>query len=226
VALAQNLSLPSGARGQSYKIAPEDTRDDVHAVAIRTLTHVPFFTKKSGHEQETIIANILDAAKGSFLWTILFSESLRPQKSAESFDKALQALKSSPPSVTDLVSQLLTTLQPTPESRLLLSWLTVSTRPLTIDEIACLLAVNPTTAEITAVPANVTSIVDSMLPLLSVKRDVVRPRHGAITTALSTVLQPLVDQGKIQLPHKSRRLFASFLDLCEECPTQGWHADA
>lgn len=206
VALAQDLSLPSGARGQSYKITPEDTRDDVHAVAIRTLAHVPFFTKKSGNDQETIIASILDAAKGSFLWTVLFSESLRPEKSAESFDKTLQGLKNSPPSVTDLVSKLLTTLQPTPESRLLLSWLTVSTRPLTTDEIACLLAVNPTTAEATPAPANVESIVESILPLLSVKRDVVRPRHGAVTTALQTVLQPLVDQGKIQLPHKSRQV--------------------
>ena len=118
VALAQNLSLPSGARGQTYKITQEDTRDDVHAVAIRTLAHVPFFTKRPGNEQEAIIATILDVAKGSFLWTILFSESLRPEKSAESFDKALQSLKSSPPSVTDLVSRLLTTLQPTAESRL------------------------------------------------------------------------------------------------------------
>jgi hypothetical protein len=77
IALAQNLTLPSGARGQSYKITQEDTRDDVHAVAIRTIAHVPFFCKKPGNEQETIIANILDAAKGSFLWTILFPKRAR-----------------------------------------------------------------------------------------------------------------------------------------------------
>jgi len=198
--------LPNGARGQTYKISPEDTRDDVHAVAIRALAHVPFFAKKPGHEQEIIIASILDAAKGSFLWTIMFSESLRTEKSPESFDKALQTLKSSPPPVTNLVSKLLDTMQASRESILLLSWLTVSARPLTVDEIACLLAVKPETAEITAAPANVTSIVDSILPLLSVKRDVIRPRHNVITSVLQTVLQPLVDQGKIPLPQKNRQV--------------------
>jgi len=206
VALAQSLSLPNGARGQTYKISPEDTRDDIHAVAIRALAHVPFFVKKPGHEQETIIASILDAAKGSFLWTIMFSESLRSEKSPESFDKTLQTLKSSPPPVTNLVSKLLDTLQASRESILLLSWLTVSARPLTVDEIACLLTVKPETAEITAAPANVTSIVDSILPLLSVKRDVIRPRHSVITSVLQTVLQPLVEQGKIPLVLKNRQV--------------------
>jgi hypothetical protein len=206
VALAESLSLPSGARGQSYKIAPEDTRDDVHAVAIRTLAQMPVFRKKPGNEQETIVASILDAAKGSFLWTTMFSEALRMEKSSESFDKVVQTLKNSPPSVTDLVSKLLSTLQPSPESTLLLSWLTVSSRPLTTDEISCLLAVNPTTAEATVPSTSITTIVDSVLPLLSVKRDVVRPRHSAVSTALQSVLQPLIDQGKIQLPQKSRQL--------------------
>lgn len=206
IATSQSLSLPTGARGQTYSVKPEDVRDDIHAVAIRALAHVPFFAKKAGHEQETIIASILDAAKGSFLWTILFVESLRPEKSAESFDKALQTTKSSPPSVTDLVSKLLTTLQPTPESRLLLSWLTVSARPLTIDEIACLFTVKPETAEVTATPANVTAILDSVRPLLSVKRDVVRPRHSVVNITLQTVLQPLIDQGKISLAHKNRQV--------------------
>lgn len=206
IGLSESLSLPSGARGQTYKIAPEDTKDDIHAVAIRALAHVPFFVKKPGHEQESIIANILDAAKGSFIWTILFIESLRPEKNAESFEKILQTFKSSPPSVTDLVSKLLTTLPPTPESRLLLSWLTVSARPLTIDEVACLLAVKPDTAEVTATPPSITSLLDSIAPLLSVKRDVVRPRHSQVTTTLQTVLQPLIDQGKISLPQKNRQV--------------------
>lgn len=153
-----------------------------------------------------IIASILDAAKGSFLWTIMFSESLRSEKSPESFDKALQTLKSSPPPVTNLVSKLLDTLQASRESILLLSWLTVSARPLTVDEIACLLTVKPETAEITAAPANVTAIVQSIQPLLSVKRDVIRPRHSVITSTLQTVLQPLVEQGKIPLPHKNRQV--------------------
>ena len=136
----------------------------------------------------------------------MFTETLRSEKSAESFDKTLQTLKSSPPPVTNLISKLLDTLQTSRESILLLSWLTVSARPLTVDEIACLLAVKPETAEITAAPANVNAIVQSILPLLSVKRDVIRPRHNVITSTLQTVLQPLVEQGKIPLPHKNRQV--------------------
>lgn len=205
IGLSQSLALPSGARGQTYKIAPEDTRDDIHTVALRSLARVPIFTKKPAHEQETIIASILDASKGSFLWTILLTEALRYETN-ESFDKALQTLKSSPPSVTDLVSKLLTTLQPTTESRLLLSWLTVSTRPITVDEIACLLSVKPDSAEVTSTPPTVNSVIESVKPLLSVKRDVVRPRHGQVTTTLQTVLQPLIDQTKIPLSHKSPQI--------------------
>ncbi|KAM0720657.1 hypothetical protein Q7P37_004794 [Cladosporium fusiforme] len=204
VGLSESLSLPSGARGQTYKIAPEDTRDDIHTVALRSLARVPVFTKKPAHEQETIIAGLLDAGKGSFLWTILFTEALRTETTNESFDKALAVAGKT--SVTDLVSKLLTTLQPTTESRLLLSWLTVSTRPMTIDEIACLISVKPETGEVTNTPPTVNSIIESVKPLLSIKRDVVRPRHGQVATTLQTVLQPLIEQGKIPVSHKNSQV--------------------
>ncbi|KAI7683105.1 hypothetical protein KC353_g21514, partial [Hortaea werneckii] len=108
IALSQSLQLPSSARGSQRTISPEDTRDDIHAVAIRTLAHSPHFTSKPGPEQETVIAHINDTAKGSFLWATLVCEVLKVEQSPDTFSKVLQSLKSSDqPSIPELVIRLL-----------------------------------------------------------------------------------------------------------------------
>nr|POE74801.1 hypothetical protein CFP56_37332 [Quercus suber] len=202
VALSQSLSLPSGVRGVKHDITLANTRDDVHAVAIRSLAHNSAFTSKPGPEQENILANIIQAADGSFLWTILFTEAVKADKTPDAFTKALQMLKSSPPTVVDLVSKLLSVLQPTNESKLLLAWLVDAARPFTYDELDQLFSINPEKGTTTDRQVDVHQTVQSIRPLLSVTNDVVRVRHSTV----QTTVRSLIDQSKLPLPIKDRRL--------------------
>lgn len=206
IAFSQSLPLPSGARGQQRSINPEDTRDEVHNVALRALAHSRVFIKKQGPEQESIVASIMNAAQGSFLWTILVCEILKAESSPEGFTKNLQAFTTQNVGVPDLVLRLLTTLQPSHEATLLLSWLTVAARPLTMPELSDLLAVKPETGELVGSPHQVSSIVEAIRPLLSVNRDIVSIKHSSVTTSLQKTLQTLVDQGKLTVPHKNRQV--------------------
>lgn len=203
IAFAESLSLPKAAQGTQRTISPEDTRDDSHLVAIRALARCSLFRHKPGPEQDTVLATILDAAKGSFTWTTLFCECLKAEKTQDTFNKTIGTLRSTPPSVSDLVLKLLTTQQPSLDSCLALAWLTSAARPLTFDELSNLLSVNVEKGETSNSSAPVDRILDSVRPLLSISYNVVRTRHGRITEALQTNLQSLIDQGKIPLSHKN-----------------------
>lgn len=201
VALSQSLQLPSGARGTQRTLSPEDTRDDVHAVAIRGLARCPHFTSKPGSEQELVIAQINDTAKGNLLWTTLVCEVLKMEPSPDSFTKTLQSLKGNQqPGIPDLVTRLLSVLQPSKESLLLLSFLAGAARPLTYDEIDCLFSVDVEKGTSSDKRPNVYELVKCVKPLVCIHNDVIRLRHATIETAVRTIF----DQGKMQLPFKDR----------------------
>lgn len=200
IALSKSLSLRSGTRGAQRNISPDDTRDDMHNVAIRSLARCRHFTSKAGPDQETIIANIIDAASGSFLWTILACETLKTEKTTEGFGKVVQSLKTQPPQSADLVSKLVSVLQPNADSALLLSWVVGAARPLTYDELQDLFAIDPQNPTNSNKRVDVHSLVQSIKPLLTLHHDVVRVRH----TLVQTTLQTLLDQGKVPVPVKDR----------------------
>lgn len=200
IGLGTSLSLPSGARGVQRAISPEDTRDDMHAVATRSLVHSHHFTSRPGREQEDLVATINGNAKGNFLWTSLVCELLKMEKSPESFTKTLQNLKSAP--VNDLVSRLLSALRPSNEAAMLLSWLTTAARPLTYDELENLFAIDVEKSTRSDKRTNVHEVVRSIRPMVSVHSDVVRIRHVVVQKSL----QMLFDQGKIPVPVKDRQM--------------------
>ena len=203
IGFSQSLQLPSGARGTQRNIAPEDTRDDLHAVAIRLLARCHHFTSKPGQEQDTILSKIIDAAKGSFLWTILVSENLKAQKTPQDFAKILPTLKSSQqPSMPDLVTSLQSLLQPSSDATLLLSWIVGAARPLTYDELDCLFAIDVENTMKSDRRVDVHSLVQTIRPLVSVSRDVVRVRHETVRSTL----QSLYTQGKAPTPTKDRQM--------------------
>ncbi|GAB7366186.1 hypothetical protein MBLNU230_g7746t1 [Neophaeotheca triangularis] len=206
IAFSESLSLPKSSRGTQRTITPEDTRDDSHLVAIRALARCSQFVQRPGPEQDTILATILDAGKGSFTWKILFCECLKAEKTQDAFNKTLGTLKSTPPSVDDLVLKLLTTLQPSLDSCLALAWLNGAARPLTFEEISSLLSVNVEKGEMSNSSSTVERILESVRPLLSISYNVVRTRHGRIAEALQKNLQSLIDQGKIPLSHKNTQI--------------------
>jgi tetratricopeptide (TPR) repeat protein len=202
VGLSQSLSIGSGARGSHYTITANDTRDDIHSVLIKSLLHCHHFHGKPGPEQESIIGRIISASAGSFLTAILFSEVLKIEKSEEDFTKTVQTLQKTRPTLQELVSKLLSVLQPTHDSMILLSWLVDAARPLTYEEISSLFSINTQQATRSERRFDVHSIVQSIRPLLSIHEDIVCVRHVLV----QNILQTLFDQGKLPLPVKDRHM--------------------
>ncbi|KXS96240.1 hypothetical protein AC579_6698 [Pseudocercospora musae] len=189
IGMSQNLSLPTGAKGTQRPLAREETRDDVHAVALRALIRSAHFRQKTGREQETIISRIIEAAAGDFLWASLTAEVLKLEKSADDFNKAVNNLQSPKLTIDDLVHILVTRLQPTDDAKLLLSWLTFGARPLTYHEIENIFAMNVQTGDRADRRVDVHNTVYSLKPLFTIQEDIVRPRHPLVQQAVRNLIK-------------------------------------
>lgn len=200
IALANNLSLPSGGKGTTQTITAAETKDDIHEVAIKTLARTSHFRSQTGREQETIISKIIDAAKGSFLWASLTCETLRMEKTVDAFNKTVSNLSNSKTSIEDLVQKIITSIEPTDDAKLLLSWLVNIARPLTYDEIESLFLMNPQHGTRSERRVNVHEIAQQISPLLTIQEDIVRIRHNLVQTATRTLLK----QGKVTLSVKDQ----------------------
>jgi hypothetical protein len=196
------LSAASGIapqnQGLHYAVTREDVHDDIYAVAMKALMRNSHFHRKSSPDQESALDRIVHAANGSFLWAILTCQILGHEKSSESFTKSLETLTSSQTPVQDLVHRLITLLDLSNNSKMLLSWLTSAERPLTIEEIRNLFSIDVPRAIITDVSVDVNATVDTLRPFLAVQDHIVRFRHPVIQSTIQT----LASQNKIQVPIK------------------------
>jgi len=202
IALSENLSLPTGIKGQKRTIAREDTNDDIHGVVIQQLAHSHHFRSTTGREQETIARQIIESAQGSFLWATLAADLLRQEKTPETFTKTLTSLQTPRPSIDDLVFKLTTVLEPSPEAKLALSWLVYSARPLTFKEFESLYSVDVPTGTRSEKRFDVPRVLQSLAPLLTIQEDIVRLRHPLVKSAVHNLFK----QGKITSPVKDQPL--------------------
>jgi tetratricopeptide (TPR) repeat protein len=184
ITLSSSLKLPPHLNGIQHQITREDVRDDLHAVALRALVHNKHFHGKPANEQESMIDSIIQAANGSFLWTILVCENLNSQKSSDAVTKTLTAMHSSKSSVQDLVLKLFTSLDTTNNAKTALSWIMAAERPLTVAEIHTLFTVDTGRSTLSDKGVDVNATVQTLKPFLTLHEHIVRFRHPIIHTAL------------------------------------------
>jgi len=184
ITLSSSLKLPSHLNGIQHQVTREDVRDDLHAVALRALVHNKHFQSKPASEQETFIDNIIQAANGSFLWTVLVCENLNSQKSSDAVTKTLTSLQSAKPTVQDLVLKLFTSLDITNNAKTALSWIMAAERPLTISEIHTLFTVDTARGTLSDKGVDVQATIQTLKPFLTLHEHIVRFRHPIIHTAL------------------------------------------
>jgi hypothetical protein len=184
ITLSSSIKMPSDLIGFQHQIKPEDVRDDLHAVALRQLVHNTHFHAKQPNEQEAMLDRIIQAANGSFLWTILVCQNLNSQKSGDAVTKTLASLQSSKPSVQDLVLKLFTSLETTNHAKTALSWLMAAERPLTMEEIHTLFTVDTTRGTLSSQAVDVNATIQTLKPLLTLHEHIIRFKHPIIHTAL------------------------------------------
>ncbi|WPH04769.1 Hypothetical protein R9X50_00766400 [Acrodontium crateriforme] len=202
ICLSQTLAMSANIKAIRQEITLADTRDDLHSITIRSLAASSHFSKhKSGPEQEAIVANIIDASTGSFVWCSLFCELLKAEKTPEAFTKSIQSLANSRTPTTELLVKLVGVLQPSIEARAILTWLVDAARPLTFKELECLIRVGDEHSKIDR-KANVHQVVEKIMPLLAVQHDVVRIKHGIVKSNLRL----LIEQKKVETPIHDRQI--------------------
>lgn len=198
ITLSSTAKLPAQANGMLHEVTRDDIRDDLHAVALRALVHNHNFHSKPGNEQETMLDRIIQAANGSFLWTILACELLNAQKSSDGVTSFLRDLESSKPSVQSLVHKLFTSFEPTSNAKTLLSWILAAERPLTTEEIHILFTVDVKTGTLVDKGVNVHETLKTLQPFLSLNEHIVRFRHPIVHSAL----HELAHKDQISIPLK------------------------
>ncbi|KAH6633587.1 hypothetical protein C7974DRAFT_412571 [Boeremia exigua] len=198
ITLSSSAKMPAHANGMLHEVTREDIRDDLHAVALRALVHNRNFHSKPGNEQEAMLDRIIQAANGSFLWTILACELLNAQKSADGVTSTLRDLESSKPTVQNLVHKLFTSFETSSNAKTLLSWLLAAERPLTTEEIHTLFTVDVKSGTLSDKGINVHEVLQTLRPFLSMSEHIVRFRHPIVHSAL----HELAFKNQISIPLK------------------------
>ncbi|KAK7188148.1 nacht domain protein [Paraphaeosphaeria sporulosa] len=191
-------AVSTSGHGAHYEITHGDIHDDIHAVILRALVHNHHFHSKNPPEQETVLDHLVHEAKGSFLWATIACEFLNLSKTNESFNKTLETLKSLSGDVQALVLKLFATLQLTNDAKVLLSWLLITERPLTVEEVHSLFSVDIQRATVSQTAVDVHSTIHSLRPFITTQEHIVRFKHSLI----QFTLRDLAHQNKIQIPVK------------------------
>ncbi|KAF2715445.1 NACHT domain-containing protein [Pleomassaria siparia CBS 279.74] len=198
ITLSSSIKMPSGSKGSQHQIVSDDIRDDIHAVALRALIHNHAFHGQKTFEQEAVLDRIIQAAKGSFLWTILACETLNTQKSHDALIKTIEGLEKSKPSINDLVLKVFTSLNVTEHAKTLVSWILAAERPLTIDEIHILFTIDVQRGTLSDTGIDVNKILEALKPLLTLHERIVRFKHPLIHSSL----HDLAKHNKVPIPLK------------------------
>ena len=185
----------------SLQIAPGQTHDDLHHLTEHALDRLEHFRDQSEHAQESIVEQMVHAAKGNFLWMLLTVASLKQETSHEDFLKAVKAAREGPKTLSETMQKLTDSLDfSKTDTNLLLSLLLVAERPLTVAEVKCLLQIDLQKGTYVERTTEITDDIRKACgPLVVLQNGVVRFRHSAIRS------HPLKMQsdGKKLMSHKA-----------------------
>lgn len=201
IGLAQSLSMPSGVNTTHVTITHDQVHDDIHAVILRNLAHTHYLTSKPGPEQEHIIERLARASNASFVWAVLVSQLLAVQKSPQDFQKTLEEVEKSKPTIPDLVSRTVTRTELSTTTKTILSWLTSAERPFSISDIRKLLMTPVQDESLPDQSPDIHSTLHAVEPLLTFTDSIVQFKHYDINRAVNS----LIDAGKITVPTETRQ---------------------
>lgn len=179
IVLTHPLSKSYTKKTRKFTLQPSNVRDDLWLFVEQNLKLHHHFRDRREEEKQEILSHVVEVANGSFIlakYTILL---LRRETTHDGFTKALkQAPKSVPEALQRLVSHLDLTRS---DTKLVLSWLLVSERPLTLKEIQSLLEIDISTNKRISRAVNFQEqLIDICGPLIEIRDDIVRLRHVTV----------------------------------------------
>ena len=190
---AQVLTLlrspyPASSNGKSRTlgITSDHTHNDMHHVIEHSLHGYAPIQHLNEFETEKIVEHLLHEAKGSFLWALLTIEALKKESTRETF---MKALKEAPNTLDATLHKLTAKLDfSKSDTKLLLSWLLVAERPLTLAEVKCLLQVDLQKNSVVNRNTDIKEDINHACGSLVInEKGILRFRHGAIRSHLKAI---------------------------------------
>lgn len=189
IILSRNAVHLNKVKTNALAITPDHTRKDLQHLTEHSLKSCEHFSIHNDLEREAIVEKVTHAAKGNFLTAQLIIKSLKRQETREAFKKAIEAVKET--HLESCIQYLVFTATADfakPEANLLLSWLLVAERPLTVSELKGLLQVDLQKKTLISRKTDIVSDIQNLCGLLvRIQNGIVRFRHGAIRDYLAKV---------------------------------------
>lgn len=179
IVLTKPLGKPFSKPARHLSIQPKYIHHDLSVFVSQSLASHPHFQDRKEEERRHIIHRIIDEAKDSFVLVDLTVQLLLREETHEGFTRASNNL---PKSVSDAVQRWTSQLDLTAtETKLILSWLLVAKRPLTLREIQSLLETETITVKYKSTGVHVEEHIRRICgSLLQVRDGIVTFRHVAI----------------------------------------------
>ncbi|CAG7920909.1 unnamed protein product [Penicillium olsonii] len=138
-------------------------------------------------EQETLVDQISEASRGSFLWAKLCTKRARQEQTPENVRKVVETLLKGKPTIADFVLHALQPSGVTEEAKHMLLWLATADRPLLTRELVALASVQVDTQTVVPREIKINSVLRPLKSLIFIQDGQVYLRHGLIRTAVLDV---------------------------------------
>ncbi|MCJ1467798.1 hypothetical protein MMC07_006423 [Pseudocyphellaria aurata] len=180
IVLSRPLHQQYVKKTRGFELRPTIVRDDLSLFVEQELKLHHHFRDRREDEKQEIVSHVVEVANGCFTLADFAIQLLRKQTTHDGYTKAWKTV---PNSISEALRQLVTQHVDLTRSdtKLILSWLLVSERPLTLKEIQSLLEINISAHKRTSRTINFQEqLIDFCGPLIEIRDDVVRLRHVAV----------------------------------------------
>ncbi|KAJ6043281.1 hypothetical protein N7460_004636 [Penicillium canescens] len=165
-------------------ITEDRIADDIAAVVRDIFEHSRTLQEMSELERETVVDQITEASKGSFLWAKLAAKRVRHEHHADAFRKTVETVVNSKWTVTDFVTYILASPDVSKDAKFMLLWLATAERPLLLKELATLASVQLDKQTISDRKVDTLTILKPLTSLIFLQDGQVYLRHGLIRMAV------------------------------------------
>ena len=172
---------PKGEGLWHVPITDDRIADDISTVVRANFEEYELFQSLSEIQQETIVEQITETSRGSFLWAKLAAKRIRLEKTPEALHKAVESVTKR--TITDFVLENVQS-APSDEARLILLWLATSDRPFTVRELTTLANIDVTKQTVTDRQFKLSHVLGPVQPLVFIQDGQVGLRHGLIRSSI------------------------------------------
>jgi hypothetical protein len=183
----------TSAKLAQVHIGGDRTADDISVVVRSHFSQSPkasetkSFLSMSEMEQETLVDQISEASRGSFLWAKLCVKRARQETTPENVTKVVETLVKNKPTIADFVLHAIQSHDVTEDAKLMLLWLATTDRPLQTHELIALASIQVEKQTVVERKIDVRHVLKPLISLVYLQDGQVYLRHGLIRTAVLDV---------------------------------------